>query len=585
MIKILKLYSIPEMFQPIEFTDGINLILGEKVSKDKVKTKKDKKTNGVGKSMCIEFINFCLLKDEKWSRVMKIPFINFPDEVKIKLDIIIRGKKITIVRTKKEPNKPVIETEDEVVPFSKTEDALIYLTELFYGKEEDDLPRPSFRELIGPLIRDEDSEFKDIVECYDLAKRIPAVDLVGTHLYFFDINYKMIKEIKTLISRIESNTKTQTYLSNRLTDDGRKKISDIKAELNGVEREIEKAGISLDKFESEPIFQENKINLSQLDQEIEELRIRQQIIRAEIKRIDSMPKAEAIDISDIEIIYNKFKSGLGSVVSQSFKDVIEFKKKIEGYQSKLINEKAKTLATEESNILKRLIQLDISRGKILKGLDNKGILKDFKNSFSVYSKRKEDLSKNLSNLEEHELIQRKIKALKLEKDNLFAELDAQIFGIEKYISDFNKTLIEIHEYIMGNAEVSFEIKSVNTPKGKQIVKLDMRMDDDGSHSIDRTKVFIYDISLMLNSYTNVRHPLFLIHDNIFDVDQDTLIESLNYLAEKEIGGIDFQYILTLNRDKIENEERKNLIKLKIDEHIRARFTRQKRFLNFHYKEI
>jgi hypothetical protein len=65
-------------------------------------------------------------------------------------------------------------------------------------------------------------------------------------------------------------------------------------------------------------------------------------------------------------------------------------------------------------------------------------------------------------------------------------------------------------------------------------------------SVDRTKVFIYDMALMINSHTKVRHPLFLIHDNIFDVDQDTLVESLNYLAERETDGIDFQYILTLN---------------------------------------
>lgn len=586
MIKILKLHSSPEKFNPIEFKDGINLILGEKVEEKNIKTKKDRKTNGVGKSMCIEFINFCLLKEEKWSRVMRIPFIDLPEEVKIKLDIVIQGKPITIVRTRKEPNKPVIETEDEVIPFSKTEDALKYLTDLFYGKEEDDdLSRPSFRELIGPLIRDEDSEFKDITDCYDISKRIAAVDLVGPHLYFFDINYSIVKDIKALISKLEGNSKAMAYLNNRLTDDGRKKISDIRAELNGVEREMEKAELSLEKFESEPIFQESQENLAQLDHDIDELRTRQKIVSIELKRIETIPKIEPIDTSDIEIIYNKFKSGLGSVVSQSFKQVIDFKNKIEKYQTQLINEKMKTLREEESVISKRMITLDVERGKILKVIDNKGILKDFKNSFSVYSNKKDDLRVNLSNLQEFESLQRKIKALKLQKDGLFAELDTQIFGITNVIRDFNKTIVSMHEAIMGNPAVSFEIKTLNTPKGKQIVKLYMRMDDDGSHSVERTKVFIYDIALMVNSFTKKKHPLFLIHDNIFDVDQDTLIESLNYLAEKEKEGIDFQYILTLNRDKIENEERKNLIKLDIDSHTRASFTRQNRFLKIHYKEI
>lgn len=81
-----------------------------------------------------------------------------------------------------------------------------------------------------------------------------------------------------------------------------------------------------------------------------------------------------------------------------------------------------------------------------------------------------------------------------------------------------------------------------------------------------TKVFIYDMALLFNQYTRDRHPLFLVHDNIFDVDQDTLVQCLNYIYKQEEQYQDFQYILTLNRDKIENEEQRKLIQMDIDEH-------------------
>lgn len=55
MIKINKLYSEPEIFTPISFDFGVNIIMGEK-------SEKTNKKIGVGKSVCIEFINFCLLK-------------------------------------------------------------------------------------------------------------------------------------------------------------------------------------------------------------------------------------------------------------------------------------------------------------------------------------------------------------------------------------------------------------------------------------------------------------------------------------------------------------------------------------------
>ncbi|MEI7765607.1 MAG: DUF2326 domain-containing protein, partial [bacterium] len=188
------------------------------------------------------------------------------------------------------------------------------------------------------------------------------------------------------------------------------------------------------------------------------------------------------------------------------------------------------------------------------------------------------------NLDEYERVDREIGIIKLKKDNLFSELDTKIFEINTNIKDFNKTMANIHAYIMGNAEVNFDIETIKTLSSKQIIKLDLRIPDDGSHSVNRTKVFIYDIGLMLNNHTQKRHPMFLIHDNIFDVDQDTLIQSLNFLAEQEEKN-NFQYILTLNRDKIENEEKKEEIKLKIKEHTRASFNRKNRFLKVDYKEL
>lgn len=573
MIKLKKLYSIPKTFDPIEFKDGINLILGEKVSENKAVTKKDRKTNGVGKSMSVEFINFCLFKDADSSRVTKIPFDKFAHETKICLDLTINDKKVSIERTISEPDKPSIEVDGEVISYKTSSDALIYLTNLFYEKNKDEkLERPSFRELIGPLIRDENSEFKDIVNCYDLRAKIPNSDLIKTHLYLFGINPSFVKEIKKILKDVEEKAQTQGHLKKRLTDSGKKKISDVKAELNALELELSRVEDSLNKFRTEPVFQQNQDALVKIDSAIEQLRTKQIALRYELKRIESMPKVETINTSDVQIVYDKFKDGLGQIVSKSIADVIDFKKKIEKYQNLLINERADEIRSEVKKIQDELNSLDEKRADILIRIDKKDSLSVLKESFYTYTKRKDDLASTQANLDEYERVDREIDVLKLKKDNLFSELDAKIFEINNLIKDFNKTLASIHEYIMGNAEVSFDISTVKTSSSKQIIKLDLRIPDDGSHSVDRTKVFMYDIGLMLNKNTTQRHPMFLIHDNIFDVDQDTLVQSLNFLADQEKKST-FQYILTLNRDKIENEERKKQIALKIEEHTIASFNR------------
>jgi uncharacterized protein YydD (DUF2326 family) len=84
----------------------------------------------------------------------------------------------------------------------------------------------------------------------------------------------------------------------------------------------------------------------------------------------------------------------------------------------------------------------------------------------------------------------------------------------------NEQVAMIHERIMGNRDASFTL-SVNTKTNvKRPLNFDLRILDDGSHSVDRTKVFIYDCALMFANCTQGRHPGFLLHDNIFDVDQD-----------------------------------------------------------------
>ena len=47
---------------------------------------------------------------------------------------------------------------------------------------------------------------------------------------------------------------------------------------------------------------------------------------------------------------------------------------------------------------------------------------------------------------------------------------------------------------MGNKECSFTIETIDNARSKIPAKISMRIYDDGSRSVNRTKVFIYDIS-------------------------------------------------------------------------------------------
>ena len=559
-IRINRLYSENDIFEAIPFHDGVNIILGEKYDDSLVR---GRKTNGVGKSMSMEFLDFCFLNDYDKSRVARIPKEVFELEENVMLDLEIGGEAITIKRNRKEADKPVIIRNGKTVSFDKIQDARDYLAEIIFSELNGKMV-PGFRNLFSILMRDERSEFTDIIKCHDLRKRIPE-DLSAL-LFFLGFSLEAYRNTLSKIKEIENVTTVISKNKKELTQEGKKKISDVRAELNALEDELQKLEDAIESFKTNETFDSMEAELIELESLLDQLR----------KRIDD---------NEIELVYNQFKSDLGKAVVKSLNEVVGFKNRVEEFQRMLVNQKAKEVEKQLKDIAEQIRVIDDEYSEKLKVIDKKGVLKNLKTSFKIYETKKDALSHTKFLFEQYEKNDKKKKLLRLQKTQEIMKIDNEIEENSKILQSFMNTILEIHESIMGNKECSFNIQTVDNAKSKTPVELILRIYDDGSHSVDRTKVFIYDMALLFNSFTRERHPLFLVHDNIFDVDQDTLVQCLNYLSKQEEKFQDFQYILTLNRDKIENEERRKDINMDIDSHRVATFTKDKKFLGRSYQEI
>jgi len=577
-IRLNRLYSESNIFEEISFHDGVNIILGEKYDDSSVK---GRKTNGVGKSMSIEFLDFGFLNDYEKSRIAKIPKEVFPLEENVILDLDIGDEAITIKRNRKQADQPVIIREGRTVSFDKLQDAREYLTGLIFPKLNGKKV-PSFRNLFSILMRDERSEFTDIIKCHDLTKKIP--DDLSAHLFLLGFSLEAYKNTLETIKEIEAVNTVIAKDKKELTQEGKKKISDVKAELNALEDELQKLEDAIESFKTNETFDSMEADLIELEDLLDQLRKRQKALRYDYEKIRKMPKPEQIDDREIELVYNQFKSELGNAVVKSLNEVVGFKNKIEEFQRTLVNQKAKELESQLKSIAEQIRVLDDEYSEKLKVIDKKGVLKNLKVSLKIYEAKKDSISHTKFLFDQYEKNEKKKRMLNLQKTQQLMEIDSEIEQNKEIMDDFIDTILEIHESIMGNKECSFSLQTVDKARKKTPVELTLRIYDDGSHSVDRTKVFIYDMALLFNQYTRDRHPLFLVHDNIFDVDQDTLVQCLNYIYKQEEQYQDFQYILTLNRDKIENEEQRKLIQMDIDEHQVAMFTKEKKFLGRNYQE-
>ncbi len=574
MIKLDKLYSTPKTFTPIEFHSGVNLILGER--------SENNKTNGVGKSVCIEFINFCLLKDKNHSRVLLIDDKTLARETVISLDMKVFGKPITIHRSVSDPDKPSIEEDGRNTKFSNREDALEYLNDYVTKLTDNTTITPSFRELVGPLIRDEKSEFQNILKCYDIKSRAP--DNLIPHLYLLGLDLALYKEVKSIIDDISKSADYIKKIKKNIFElfPGQD-LDSARSELNSLNDQLDKMNESLEDLKNIDNFNSYQDEIISIENKIDGLKNQRQSIKSQIKKIQQAPKYEGIESDEIESLFNQFKTGLGSHLKKTIDEVHQFKEKIDDFQSKILTERLDKLNSELGGIEKEL-QTDESRlTSIIKLIGHEGILRNLKNSLSIYNQKSQDASKLRSLFIEYDEESKKKKKLGQLKTSKIVQYDLEIEQQDDDLLSFEETILDIHDSLMGNKKASFKISTIDKSTGKEFVKFDFRIDDDGSHSVDRTKVFIYDVALLTNSKTSARHPRLLIHDNIFDVDQDTLIKSLNYLNTIQ-NAHEFQYILTLNRDKIENEEQQNLITLDIDKSKVASYSKENRFLNKKYQE-
>ena len=147
-IKLKKLYSIPSVFDEITFYDGINIILGEKSDDDT--NPKSKKTNGVGKSVCSDFINFALLKDYNDTRLSKIGYSDLDTNTIICLDLYIGEKFLTIKRKISTYDSVNITVDDTDYFFEKINDGIDFIETLLFNTKENYI---SFRKLISSVTR------------------------------------------------------------------------------------------------------------------------------------------------------------------------------------------------------------------------------------------------------------------------------------------------------------------------------------------------------------------------------------------------------------------------------------------------
>lgn len=579
-LQLHKLYTEPKLFEPVLFCPGINLILGERSDETR---RQGRKVNGVGKSMCVEFLHFALLRSFGQTRLSRIPEDLLPEDLTVVLDLSINGQAMEIRRALDRSDQPTLVRNGQVLTFGNLDEATRYLGDLLFVDLDPVSRGPvSFRSLMSLLMRDEASGFSDVLKTMSASKSVPGDRL--PHLYLLGLDVKQYKRFLQIAKEIESQSRIIAKFRDELTRQGQLGIKDIAAELNREKREVEKIEQGLAELRAEPAFAQAEKTLNEIETRLGDLRAKRKAVGFQLEQIRALPQLEIIDDTDIAIVYSRVRGALGEIVGKSLEQAKAFKAEIEAFQRSLLNDEYDRLEREHRGLTDKIRLLSTEHSALVARVDRKGVLKELSAGLHLAVHKQQDYHRRAALLEQYRDAEQKKEDLKSDRHQVLDALRRDLRDHEDVERCLNDEVANIHERIMGISNASFAIHLNSAANAKQPIDFDLRIPDDGSLSVNRTRVFIYDCALMLAPCTRERHPRFLLHDNIFDVDQDTLVQCLNFLQEKVDAGEEFQYILTLNREKIEFEERSKLLRLKVDNVSRARFTKAKPFLGRRYQE-
>ena len=580
MVRLLKLYSIPEQFRPVNFQPGLNIILGEKSQVGNG----NRKMNGVGKTLSVEFINFCLLKKFRDSRVSYIPENVLENDTLICLNFIVNGKTYSIHRSFQDPDTNISVFKDgiQIIFQGELDDVSKYFQDIIMSSYSPMEVWPSFRSLINPIIRDERCEFKDIASSFDTSKRIPQD--YSPHLFFLGFGWRLYMEIRSTIKELENKRKYFSEVNKKIRADYAK-ISGARAKLNSLNSDVNDINNSLAQLKTTKSFEVIKQELDSLQNELTELHTKQDAIRYRLFQMKSLPEPEIVSEKELGALFNQFKQGLGDIVEKSIIEVREFKDRIDTFRNSILNRKIISLEEELKVITQRIICLDDEYSSKLNLIDNKGVLKDLKSAIKISQSKTDEYNKLKSITQEYDSSKHNKEVLQQSKDSKIQELSKEIIDNKRNIELFENEILDIHNSIMGNKRASFSLETTTKKNTKQFLKFNFKIDDGGSWSTNRMSVFIYDLALLLSEITKNRHLGFLIHDNLFNVDNISLEKSLNFLNGKsKIRKEEFQYVLTLNHDMVEILEVNEKLDFNVDKYTVAEYTKDNRFLRVKYDE-
>lgn len=554
---LLSLGANKNTFHPIQFKDGINIIVGKQVAPH---DKNDGNTyNGVGKSLIIHLIHFCLGSNKIDAFSVNLQGWEFT--LRFKID------NIEYYITRGTDNQSKIDFNGEIVTVKVLRKKLL---DLILGDLE--LPKNmTFNTVFSRFAR----RYRSCYTKYDtFVPKESDYSKILNNCYLLGIDTSLVIEKKELRDKQKAASDTekaikkdpmfrQYYMGK---NDAEIDVAELQYRIAELENEIAEFKISSNYHELEKEANDKSYKKKELENE-------RVLIQNYINSIEQAFK-ESDEIKQDKIIkmYKAANVEIPEMIKKSIDDVLQFHSNLLAARNTRLRKELIKHKQELEDIDNQIISIGTRMDELLGFLDSYGALEEY----TALTKQLNGLKNELSRIEEYQKILKAYKDMELDIKTKYIEQDKEtelyLDSETQHISDLRTIYWNFAKRFYPKKKSGFIIKN-NSGENTLRFTLDARIEDDSSDGVNEVRMFCFDLLILLNKISKIR---FLIHDSRLFANMDPRQrETLFRIAEDVCNQEGFQYICTINEDALlsfESLMKPNEFKKIIHDNIRLELT-------------
>lgn len=531
-MRLIRLIANKDSFHPVHFNDGISLIVGKKSNPQE---KVDGNTfNGVGKSLIVHLIHFCLASNKIDAFETALPDWVFT------LVVEHDYREHTFSRSACKQNVLVVDGEEKTL--SETRQLL-----LSWIVPQPELPASlTFATLLSKFVR----RYRSSYIKYNCSSPHddPYVNLLNNG-FLLGINIDLIVKKKKLRDEQEGLRKTErSFKKDPVFRQYYCGQGDVQIDIDELEFSIQQLEKEIAEFKVSSNYHELEVRANSLSYTKKELENARAIIENSIRNIQAALEIQAdSSVDNVIKLYSDAQIEISEMIKKTLQEVEDFHKNLIIKRNARLRRELKTHEAELYEITARIGQVGEEMDRLLGYLDTHGALEEY----TALNKQLTDLKLRLSHIKEY---QNMLKAFQLRLNQIKDEYMLENRKTEKYLDDAETQLKALRQSYFEMAKLFYPKKKsgliIENNPGENTIRfnIEARIEDDSSDGVNEVKLFCFDMLMAMQHSSSLG---FIIHDSRLLANMDPRQRAMLYRVAYDVcQEHHIQYITSINEDAL-----------------------------------